>query len=222
MALLAFTGCDRLKSVMDRKPDAAVAQKRVRDGDYRGGVEVYESLLDGTPKSADMHFSLALLYEKELEDPYSAVHHFGRYLNLAPAGARAKDAQAAIAQCRFKISSAMVSGPLVSQQEAVHLKNENQRNIKVIAELQAQVKSLRAAASSAGVGTVPQTAKGEPARKVIPPGARMHTVGPGETLGSIAAKYYKNKARWKEIQEANFQHAEGTVKIKPGQELYIP
>ena len=69
MALLAFAGCDRLKSAMDRKPDAAVAQKRVHDGDYRGAVEVYESLLDGTPKSADMHFSLALLYEKELEDP---------------------------------------------------------------------------------------------------------------------------------------------------------
>jgi uncharacterized membrane-anchored protein len=41
-------------------------------------------------------------------------------------------------------------------------------------------------------------------------------------LSTIAQKYYKNKGRWKDIQDANFNSLEGTVKIKPGMTLIIP
>jgi nucleoid-associated protein YgaU len=63
---------------------------------------------------------------------------------------------------------------------------------------------------------------GEVPQKPIPPGARVHKVGSGETLGIIAQKYYKNKNRWKEIQEANFYSSDAAAKLKLGQELYIP
>ena len=66
------------------------------------------------------------------------------------------------------------------------------------------------------------TARGEPVQKPIPPGARTHVVQPGETLSTIAQKYFKNKARWKDIQDANFNSLEGTAKIKPGMTLIIP
>jgi nucleoid-associated protein YgaU len=59
-------------------------------------------------------------------------------------------------------------------------------------------------------------------QKPIPQGGRTHVVVAKETLSTIAAKYYKNKARWKDIQDANFNRLEGTVKIKPGQKLIIP
>jgi nucleoid-associated protein YgaU len=65
-------------------------------------------------------------------------------------------------------------------------------------------------------------AKGDPVKKPIPPGSRTHTVAPHETLASIAQKYYKNKARWKDIQDANFNALDGSVKIKPGMTLIIP
>ena len=45
---------------------------------------------------------------------------------------------------------------------------------------------------------------------------------PGDTLASIAQKYYRNKARWKDIQDANFVIVDGTVKLKVGMELQIP
>jgi len=70
--------------------------------------------------------------------------------------------------------------------------------------------------------TATTVAKAEPVQKPIPPGARTHVVQSGETLASIANKYYKNGARWKDIQDANFNSLEGTVKIKPGQKLIIP
>ena len=69
----------------------------------------------------------------------------------------------------------------------------------------------------------PPTAKaGEQAQKPIPPGTRTHVVKPGETMASIAQNYYKNKGRWKDIQDANFYSTNGTPKIKPGQTLIIP
>ena len=44
----------------------------------------------------------------------------------------------------------------------------------------------------------------------------------GRYFSSIAAKFYKNRARWKEIRDANFQGATGTPKITSGQKLAIP
>jgi nucleoid-associated protein YgaU len=63
---------------------------------------------------------------------------------------------------------------------------------------------------------------GESAQKPIAPGQRTHVVKPGETMASIAQTYYKNKGRWKDIQDANFYSTNGTPKIKPGQTLIIP
>ena len=46
---------------------------------------------------------------------------------------------------------------------------------------------------------------------------------PGDTLASISRKFYKNNsARWKDIQDANFNALEGTAKLKPGMVLMIP
>ena len=44
----------------------------------------------------------------------------------------------------------------------------------------------------------------------------------GDTLAKIARKFYKSPARARDIQDANFNALEGTVKIKPGMVLIIP
>jgi nucleoid-associated protein YgaU len=64
--------------------------------------------------------------------------------------------------------------------------------------------------------------KGEPVQKAIPPGARTYTVQSGDTLAKISRRFYKNAARARDIQDANFNSLEGTVKIKPGMVLIIP
>ena len=85
------------------------------------------------------------------------------------------------------------------------LKNEN-------LSLRTLLANLRAQKAQAAATPPPGSKKGEEPQKPIPPGARTHTVTPGETLASIALKYYKSKARYREIQEANFyttqRHAE--------------
>ena len=65
--------------------DASVAQ-----GDYLQAIGLYEATLDGTAASADTHYKLGLLYDDKLSDPLNALHHFKRYVALAPEGAHAE------------------------------------------------------------------------------------------------------------------------------------
>jgi hypothetical protein len=153
-----------------------------------------------------------LIYDDKLKSPRDALHHFERYLELAPAGPYANEARTYRKEGELKLLTSLSKGAFVSQEEAVRLKNENLSLRNKIVELLAKKET------SPG----PPVAKGEPVQKPIPAGARTHIVEPGETLASIAGKFYKNRARWKDIQDANFYGLQGTAKIKAGQKLIIP
>ena len=211
LALFACSGCDRL---FDRgsKDETYAADKKAAAGDYHAAILIYESALDGTAKSAEIHYKLALIYDDKLKSPLDALHHMNRYLELAPAGAHLREARAYKKEGEAKLLTLWSKGSPITQQEAVRLKNENQI-------LREQLSSVRAQKS---ISAATLNGKGDPIQKAIPPGARTHTVQPGETLSTIALKFYKNKARWKDIQDANFNSLEGTVKIKPGMTLIIP
>ena len=51
---------------------------------------------------------------------------------------------------------------------------------------------------------------------------RSYTVQPGDTLASIARKFYKSSARWSTIMEANSDTISKPSDLKPGQTLVIP
>src|SRR5438132_1346093 len=85
LALLAFPGCDRLFD-KGSKDEVYAAEKKVAAGDYRAAVALYEAAIDGTAKSAEVHYKLALLYDDKLKSPLDALHHMNRYLELAPTG----------------------------------------------------------------------------------------------------------------------------------------
>jgi tetratricopeptide (TPR) repeat protein len=211
LVLLGLAGCDQIFPG-DKKQILEAARKKNIAGDFQGAIKLYEAALDGTAKTAEAHYRLALIYDDKLKSPRDALHHFERYLELAPDGPFAKEAKTYRKEGELKLLTSLNRGALISQEEAVRLKNENLSLRKKIVELLAKKETLPAA----------PIAKGEPVQKPIPPGARTHIVEPGETLASIAAKFYKNRARWKDIQDANFYALEGTVKIKPGQKLIIP
>lgn len=209
--LLALPACNRL---FDKGSEESIfaADKKAAAGDYRAAVSLYEAALDGTVKSAEVHYKLALLYDDKLKSPLDAMHHMDRYLELAPSGPHVKDAKAYKKEGEIKLLTQFSKGSPITQQDAIRLKNDNQALREQLTALRAQ-KALPAATVNA---------KGEAVQKPIPPGAKTHTVQPGETLSTIAQKYFKNKGRWKDIQDANFNSMEGTVKIRPGMVLMIP
>lgn len=202
----AFPGCDR---IFPRDANRLVldADKKVATGDFRGAVRLYESAFDGTEKSADAHYKLALLYDSKLKRPKDALHHLDRYLELAPEGPRAREAKSMKQESERRLASAGQTGSPMTQGEAVRLKNEN-------ATLQKQLAELRVKKPSTPV------VRGK--TDVAAPGARTHVVAAGDTLASIAQKYYRNRARSKDILDANFNALGGKTTIKVGQSLIIP
>lgn len=212
LALLACAGCDGL---FEKDPSSAMeaASKKVAAGDFRTAIKLYEAALDGTPKTAEVHYRLALVYDDKLKNARGALHHMERYLEFAPKGTYAKEALAYRREGEHKLLTSLSGGKLITQDDAVRIKNDNLLLTKKLNDLRAQ-KNLPTAAA-----TPP---RGETAQRPVPAGARTHVVKSGETLASIAQKYYRNRARWKDLQDANFYSLEGTPKIKAGQVLIVP
>jgi hypothetical protein len=211
---VALAGCDRRGEARFHS-GVAEADKRLAAEDAEGAVRIYESLIDGTPLTAEAHYRLGHLYADRLKEPLGALHHFSRYLALVPDGAYAKELKEFQKEGEQRLISQLSRGAPLTQEEAARLKNENLKLRKTVEELKAIKLAPPTVASPGGKA-------GEPVPKPIPPGGRTHKVEPGDTLGSIASKYYKNKGRWKDIQNANFYPTDSVPKLKLGQELYIP
>jgi nucleoid-associated protein YgaU len=204
---LVLAGCNR----QDQNQEAIeLGNKRVKVGAFREAIRAYESALDGTAKTADVHYKIAVLYDDKLKSPISAIHHYDRYLEFAPTGSHAKEAKAARADCDKQLHVAMKEGGFMTVAEAARLRNENETLRKSIAEL-LNPKPL----------PQPRVAKPNEA-DALPPGARKHLVGKGETLASIAFKYYRNRSQASHIKDANFNQLGGKDVIKPGMTLIIP
>src|SRR3984893_11665593 len=84
-ALLLLAGCERMVTSRHART-IQEADWKAGQGDYLWAINLYESALDGSPQSADVHFKLALIYDDKLNDPLHALHHFKRYLVLNAAG----------------------------------------------------------------------------------------------------------------------------------------
>src|SRR5262245_36723617 len=85
-----LAGCDRVGNsrygqlVQD-------ADNKAAQGDFGRAVNLYEAALDDSPRGAEVHYKLALLYDDKLNEPVSALHHFKRYLSISSTGPHAAD-----------------------------------------------------------------------------------------------------------------------------------
>ncbi|RFC42176.1 MAG: LysM domain-containing protein [Verrucomicrobia bacterium] len=210
---MGFTGCDRVGDARFQKA-LSEADKRLSSDDLEGAVRVYESVLDGTPKTAEAHYRLGHVYSDRLKEPLGALYHFNRYVAVAPDGPYAKGARAYKKEGELLLVAQLGNGAPLTQEEAARLKNENLKLRKTLEEM----RLLKTPQPTGG----PVAKGGEILQKPIPPGARTHKIASGETLATIAIKYYKNKGRAREILDANFYSADAATKLKVGQDLYIP
>jgi tetratricopeptide (TPR) repeat protein len=207
-----FVGCDRLipsrynQLVQD-------ADNKVAQGDFNRAINLYEAALDDSPRCAEIHYKLALLYDDKLNDPVSALHHFRRYIALSPNGPHANDAKNSIRRDELAAATSLSGDSIITRAEAARLRNEN---LSLHKQLDA-----RAATSQSPSGKL-QMRDATSTKTAKKSGERTYTVRQGDTLASISRKFYKSSHRWQQILEANRESIKDPKKLTAGQTLVIP
>ncbi|MEQ1858729.1 MAG: LysM peptidoglycan-binding domain-containing protein [Chthoniobacteraceae bacterium] len=210
-ALLLLAGCDKI--LTDRpKEKIAAAQAKAKAGEHRDAVELYEDALDGTSTTAEVHYRLAVIYDEKLKRPASALHHFQRYIDLAPKGTFADEARAWVKDGQRKLAGGLGGGGPATQTELIRFKNENLSLQRQLIEAKQRIAALSVTAAK----------RAEETKAPLPPGARRHTVQTGDTPSSISQKYYGTRSHAQDILDANHNQLAGKKVIKPGQILIIP
>jgi tetratricopeptide (TPR) repeat protein len=210
--VLGFTGCDRMsasrRSQLMQDGDTKSAQ-----GDFARAINLYEAALDDSPRCAEVHYKLALLYDDKLNDPVSALHHFRRYLALSPAGAHSADVKNSIKHDEIAALTVLSGDSVITRSEAARLRNEN---LNLHKELEARAVPARSMTDKSQEG---DTSSKKTASKK---GDRSYIVQSGDTLFSISRKFYKSPKRWKEILNANRKNIRDPKNLTVGQTLVIP
>jgi LysM repeat protein len=214
----AFGACDRM--ITPRSAQVIKdAEAKSADGNYLRAITLYESALDGSAKSADIHYRLALLYDDKLHDPLNALHHFKRYLTLAPTGPHATEVKNFMKKDELELGTSLSGDSVVTRSEAARLKNEN---LALRKELEDQRTGLHnTATEKTPLGNSPN-GKTESASKAPVGKSRTYVVRDGDTLASISRKFYKSSGHWKKILHANRSIVDNPAKLQPGQTLTIP
>ncbi len=209
--LCGLTGCDRVGS---SRYDQLMqdAESKSAQGDYERAVNLYEAALDDSPRGAEVHYKLALLYDDKLDDPVGALHHFKRYLSLNPNGSHAKDVKDSIKRDEIAAMTALSGDSVITRAEAARLRNEN---LMLHNQLQARAAPRTTLEKSQANDT-----------KSKKPGAtksgQTYIVQSGDTLFSISRKFYKSSKHWKAILEANKKSIRNPKDLTVGQTLLIP
>ena len=142
--LLTLTGCDLL-TVSQTGRNIREGNEAMVRGEVPRALQHFEAALDGTMLSAEAHYRLGLLYEDKLKNEVGALHHFERYLELAPQGQFATDVKGYVDRLRLVIVSRLADGPVMPAREAARLKNEN-------LDLRQQLADLRQQTGTSGRG----------------------------------------------------------------------
>jgi len=189
------------------------ADAKSAQGDFARAINLYEAALDDSPRCAEIHYKLALLYDDKLNDPVSALHHFKRYLALSPDGAHAADVKNSIKHDEIAALTTLSGDSVITRSEAARLRNEN---LNLHKELEARAAPAR--------GLTDKSQEGDNSLKKTGPkkGDRSYVVQSGDTLFSISRKFYKSPKRWKDILEANRKNIHDPKKLTVGQSLVIP
>jgi len=208
-----FVACDRM---MTSRYNQLVqdADGKSAQGDFARAINLYEAALDDSPRCAEIHYKLALLYDDKLNDPISALHHFKRYLALSPNGSHASDVKNSIKRDEVAALTILSGDSVVPRAEAARLRNEN---LNLHKELEARSATFRSAPDKSRARDI------KPGKTAsTKSGGRTYIVQPGDTLASISRKFYKSSARWEKILNANKESIHNPENLKVGQSLIIP
>jgi len=238
---LALAGCRpgvAGKRDEQKDPYFLAGKNHLQSRDYQAAIEMFEKALDVNPRSASAHFELGILYEQQQGDYASALYHYQKAVALRPDLISADLARQRVQECKRELAKTVIT-PVSTQnlqRDLDTLRAENQLLKQQLQAWQNYYAGRGANPSSitqsppnpipvptpvqvARQDSPPVTPVVSPIPRPVPPPAsnRLHTIGSGETLASIARRY--------NVKLAALQSANPTMdakRLRPGQALVIP
>lgn len=215
--LLAVAGCQ--KQTDTGKGDIERADRLDKAGEFAKAIQAYEGALDGTVKTAELHYKMAAIYDGKLKAPLDAIHHYDRFLDLVPSGKKADDARGARKSCEKMLQAKMNNEGFMPQSQAAKMRRDYE-------ELLAENTYHKGVLKDKGIEFKPfprkPTNAEQAAKDNLPQGTKEYKVKSGDTLASIAFNFYKNRGLAGHIKDANQVQLKGSDKIFVGQTLIIP
>ena len=158
-----------------------------------------------------------MLCEEKLGDPLAALYHYRQFLELEPNAERRQVVDGYVERAKLAAMAKLPAAGAPNPAELMRLQAENTALAQENAALRAR---LTEPATNAVVNSVVMTTN----PPVPPPvtGPRLHTVQKGDTLFSIAVKYYGTRSAWEKIYAANRASLPSKDQLKIGQQLAIP
>jgi tetratricopeptide (TPR) repeat protein len=217
--------------------------------DFQAAAEFYKRALAVNSEFANAHLELGLICDDKLGDPISAIYHYRRYLELRPDSEKKQLVADFIERAKLSLAAKLPSSPIIDPSELTRLQDEKAALLQENAILRTRVAELEKAASaaavkpSASVDSTPTLASAAPvtmpaAATVVMASApvtlpatdapsestraRVHVVQKGDTLYSLALRYYGTRAGWERIYQANRNGLPSRDQLKVGQQLVIP
>jgi LysM repeat protein len=206
---LTIPSCDRMMTSRHAQV-VKDADAKASQGDFSRAINLYEAALDDSPQCAEVHYKLALLYDDKLKDSLNALHHFKRYLVLAPNGPHANDVRNSVKRDELDLLTSLSGDAVLPRAEAARLRNEN-------LNLRKELEERRTASRSTVDKLAPSKTTGEADKAT-----RTYVVRSGDTLASISRKFYRTSRHWKKILDANRKSIDNPEKLEVGQTLVIP
>lgn len=242
-------GCERTGSVSDADTEREVNYQRAKNlneqHDFRGAAEFYKKALSANPDLANAHLELGLLCDDKLGDPIAAIYHYRRFLELRPDSAKRQLVEDFIERAKLSLATKLPQSPMVDPVEWTRLQNEKAALLQENAMLRTRVAELEKATSAAETPVAPVPASAPVATTAPAPAAgvimaappmtltsesattessrvRLYVVQRGDTLQSLALRYYGTRSGWEKIYQANRSGLSSKDQLKVGQQLVIP
>ncbi|MDD2240896.1 MAG: LysM domain-containing protein [Kiritimatiellae bacterium] len=225
VCLVAAMGCERAPSdVRDaRNRYMRRALRAKQDQDIDRAITECQKALKRRPTLALAHRELALMLDNYRQDYVGAIYHYQRYLALRPDSPNREAVEELIRFCRMNFAAEIGATPEEWQRD-LQVRNDRIRTLETELALWRSGEMEAAAASVAAPrrSTATPAAPAAPTAAAPAAAARTHVVSAGETLGTIAARYYGSPGHWNRIFKANQDHIQNPNNVRVGATLVIP
>jgi tetratricopeptide (TPR) repeat protein len=218
-ALTALAGCNdeglSADEKEERNPMVKTAVEHMEQSQWSEAERALKEALEANPGMARPHLDLAMIYQQYKPNYIHAIYHYDRYLELRPESEKA----ALIREQRAKVLRALEVQSIQNSPDWKQAVAEVQRLRSENAALKNQLSTAQPEPSPT-VSTPPSEASTDAGATAS--GHEIYTVVAGDTLTSIAARFYGDGESWEPIYQANRDSLSSPSSLRVGQTLVIP